>query len=875
MSLRPSRYRSSTSASTQPAISKATEVLQTLLDTISSSLSTTCSSGYPKFEPLLGQIRQVQQYLSATTPPSSVQDDFRHLRGFHRLFDVLRSFSGFYNLQKRSDGDKKSFFDLLNAVFSVLASAFRGHPGNRRYFRTRVEGGGWEALEQIIASIGLGGSDSDLWTSCQLFGKLFSLALNDAALDQLCCSAVLDDTTPWVLIAPNESGTSEDSTRSEDHEIARLGAQMASIETAIKKTITPKSILHNPEVVRTIADFWESLPRDKKSPENTASLLVLKILAAIIDTSNINLCLIHETGVLSRFLNLAFDEASPLNDAERETVLILCRSLMPFGVNRLVDAQELILNPSLSSSDFCLEVMHKYSGPPFIQFDLSQHGHSSIELPSIGRPFPPQSSAGYTFAAWVRIDQFDPRSHTTIFGAFDSTQTCFVLAYLEKDTHNFILQTSVTSQRPSVRFRTFTFKERRWYHVTVVHRRPKTMTPSKASLYVNGEFVEQIRASYPASPPMSSGSTESFASFTSSSNKSMPVQAFLGTPKELSSHIGAGLIFSKWSLGTAHLFDDVLSDDFLSVPSRLGVHYQGNFQDCLGGFQTYTASAALGLRNDLVSTGKEDSDIMKVIRDKASNVVPEHKILLSVLPSSVFREKEHFGESQLFRALSRGPAHTLVQMVLKNGTGIAINTALPSINDALLRSNGVAVLTGNPIVSTPQFFDDALWQLAGFTPLALKLIERASSVETLVRAVEMIFLCINSSWRNSEAMEKDGGYAILGILLKAKLGYGGPATDTVTEKLSLSDSERNKLCFQLLSLVLGFVGYKHRNPLDSVIVNPLAYRILLVDFDGWRKCGPIVQELYYRQFVDFAVMSKYHQYNNRRLLRMREFYFNV
>ncbi|KAI1099265.1 beach-domain-containing protein [Jackrogersella minutella] len=869
MSLRPGRYRSSTSASTPLATSKATEVLQTLLDSVSSNLSTSLTNGYPKFEPLLGQIRQIQQHLSATAPPSSVQDDFRHLRGFHRLFDLLRSFSGFYNLQKRDETDKRSFFDLLNAVFSVLAAAFRGHPGNRRYFRTRLEGGGWEALEQIIASIGLGGSDSDLWTSCQLFGKLFSLALNDAALDQLCCSAVLEDTNPWVLVAPTESGTGEDGTRSEDHEVARLGVQMASIEAAINKTVGPKSTLQNAEVVRTIVDFWESLPRDKNVPENTASLLVLKVLSSVIHVSNINLCLVHETGVLSRFLRFAFDENSSLNDAERETVLKLCRSLMPFGVNRLVDAQELLLNPSLDSSDFCLEVMHKDGGPPFIQFDLSQHGHSSIELPSIGRPFPPQSSAGYTFAAWVRVDKFDPRSHTTLFGAFDSTQTCFVLAYLEKDTHNFILQTSVTSQRPSVRFRTFTFKEGKWYHIVVVHRRPKTMSPSKASLYVNGEFVEQIRASYPASPPVSNGSTESFASFTSTSNKSMPVQAFLGTPRELSSHLGAGLINSKWSLGTAHLFDDVLSEDFLSVPSRLGAHYQGNFQDCLGGFQTYTASAALGLRNDLVSTGKEDSDIMKVIRDKASHVVPEHKILLSVLPSSIFREKENFGESQLFRALSRGPAHTLVQMVLKNGTGIAINTALPSINDALLRSNGVAVLTGNPIVAMPQFFDDALWQLAGFTPLALKLIERASSAETLVRAVEMLFICINSSWRNSEAMEKDGGYAILGILLKAKLGFGGSVGETVTEKLTISELEREKLCFQLLSLVLGFVGYKHRDPLDSVIINPLAYRILLVDFDGWRKCGHIVQELYYKQFVDFAVMSKYHQYNNRRLLRMR------
>ncbi|KAI0837982.1 beach-domain-containing protein [Hypoxylon sp. FL0890] len=869
MSLRPGRYRSSTSASTPLATSKATEVLQSLLDAVSSTLSTSLSEGYPKFDPLLAQIQRIEQHLSATAPPSSVQDDFRHLRGFHRMFDVLRSFSGFYNLQKREEGDKRSFFDLLNAVFSVLAAAFRGHPGNRRYFRTRVEGGGWEALEQIIASIGLGGSDSDLWTSCHLFGKLFALALNDASLDQLCCSAVLEDTAPWVLVGATEPGTGEDGTKSEDHEVARLGVQMALIEAAIKKTVGPKSALQNPEVIRTIVDFWESLPRDKNAPENTASLLVLKVLSSVIDVSNINLCLVHETGVLSRFLKFSFDENPPLNDAERDTVLTLCRSLMPFGVNRLVDAQELLLNPSLDSSDFCLEAMNKYSGPPFIQFDLSQYGHSSIELPSIGRPFPPQSSAGYTFAAWVRVDEFDPRSHTTIFGAFDSTQTCFVLAYLERDTHNFILQTSVTSQRPSVRFRTFTFKEGIWYHIAVVHRRPKTMTPSRACLYVNGEFVEQIRASYPASPPLSNGSTESFASFTSSSHKTMPVQAFLGTPRELSSHIGAGLIHSKWSLGTAHLFDDVLSDDFLSVPSRLGAHYQGNFQDCLGGFQTYSASAALGLRNDLVSTGKDDSDIMKVIRDKASLVVPEQKILLSVLPSSIFREKEHFGESQLFRALSRGPAHTLVQMVLKNGTGIAINTALPSINDALLRSNGVAVLTGNPIVAVPQFFDDALWQLAGFTPLALKLIERASSAETLVRAVEMVFLCINSSWRNSEAMEKDGGYAILAILLKAKLGFGGPWSETLTEKLTLPNLEKDKLCLQLLSLVLGFVGYKHRDPLDSVIINPLAYRILLVDFDGWRRCGALVQELYYKQFVSFAVMSKYHQYNNRRLHRMR------
>ncbi|KAI1178927.1 beige/BEACH domain-containing protein [Nemania sp. FL0916] len=874
-----SRYRSSTSASNALPTSKATEVLQQLLDHISTSTSVSVSAsadaddGFPDPRRLVDQVRLVVQHLSAVTPPSAVQDDFRHLHGFQRLFEVLRSFSGFYNPQKRSRAEQEAFFALLDALLGTLAAAFREHPGNRRYFRTRVEGGGWEALEQIIASIGLGGADSDLWTSCQLFGKLFSFAMNNAALDRICCEAAKAASLPSRPASPSEeailvnSEHTNGTTISNDW-VAVSGAD-ANKTTDINKTITSTSSLQNPEVIRTAVGFWESISRDRDAVENVVSLLVLRILSAIVSASSVNLYRVHETGVLSRFLILAFDESSSVNDAEREIILSLCRSLMVLGMNKLTDAQNLLLNPSAAASDFCLDMTNRYGSAPFIQFDLSLHGHSSIELPSLGRQFPPQSSSGYTFTAWVKVDKFDPASHTTIFGVFDSSQTCFLLAYLEKDTRNFILQTSVTSQRPSVRFRGLSFRENRWYHIAVVHRRPKTMTASKASLYVNGEFVEQMRASYPALPPPSNASTESFASFTSNSHKNLPIQAFLGTPRELSTHSGGGLVQSKWSLASAHLFDDVLSDDFLAVPSRLGVHYQGNFQDCLGGFQTYAASAALGLRNELVTTNKEDSDIMKAIRDRASHLIPEQHILYSLMPWSIFREEERFGESQLFRSLSRGPAHTLVQMVLKNGTGIAINTAMPSINDALLRSNGVAILAGDPIVVIPQFFDDALWRLAGFAPLALKLIDRASSADALVRAVDMVFRCINSSWRNSEAMERDGGYAILGILLKTKLGFAGPSNSVVTEKLILPGSERDKLSLQLLNLVLGFVGYNHRDPLESVIINPLAFRLLVIDFDGWRKSSPVVQELYYRQFVTFAVKSKYHQHNQRRLIRMR------
>ncbi|KAK1758660.1 beige protein 1 [Echria macrotheca] len=860
LAIRSRRYRSSTSASAHQT-SKASEVLQSIFDRLTTATrAASTTGGYPPIDDLLEYTRQVHQHVAAAHPPSPQQDDFRRLNGFQCLLDVLRSFSGFYNPQKLTEAEKSGIFDLIHVVLAVISATFRGHPGNRRYFQDRVEGGGWEALEQIIASIGVGGTDADLWTNCQLFGKLLSFALDDQRLDSLCRSVVSTPERPADQTAEDETVANTDDTNTFD---------IRTVEKKVHEIIGPTTTLQNAEIIRTVVGFWESIPRSKGIPANPVSMIVLTTLCAV-SSSFSNLAALHGTGVLSRFLRLLFSSDCVLADSEKEKVLPLCGSLMHLGIDQLADAQFLLSRQDSATSDFCLSMVEKYSGPPFVQFDLSLHGHASVELPSLGRSFPPHSAPGYTFTAWIYIDRFDPNSHTTLFGVFDSTQTCFLLAYLEKDTKNFILQTSVTSSRPSVRFKSVVFRESRWYHIALVHRKPKTMTASKASLYVNGEFAEQIRAAYPQPPPLSNGSTESFASFTSSSNKTNPVQAFLGTPRDLSTRVGPGLVLSKWSLASAHLFEDVLSDDLLAVYYRLGPRYQGNFQDCLGGFQTYEASAALGLRNEVLHADKdENSDIMKAIRDRAGLILPERKILLSTLPRTVFRTDGRFMDSLLFRSLSKDSANSLLHSTTKNGTAVSINAALPCINDALVRPNGVALLTGGPVLVTPYHFDDNLWRLGGFTPVVLKLVERSSTSEELVRSVEMMLHCINTSWRNSEAMESHNGYAILSMLLRAKLGYSMAASDNPAWRLSLTGDERDRLSFQLLSLVLSFVGYNHADPIDSFIVNPLAYRILLIDPDTWRKSAPLTQELYYKQFMTFAVKSKHHQFNSRRLLRMR------
>uniref|UniRef100_A0A8H7NJE3 Alfy-like armadillo-like repeat domain-containing protein n=1 Tax=Bionectria ochroleuca TaxID=29856 RepID=A0A8H7NJE3_BIOOC len=188
MSALPRRYRSSTSASNStPTKSKSLEVLTALLDGVDPAAGPRCEDGYPDASKLVKGLRQIAQHVGVASN-SSHQDDFRHARGFERILDVLRAFSGFYDPKKRSDVDMLLLFTLLGECLTVLSAALRDHAGNRRFFRFKVEGGGWESLEQTIASIGLGGAEPDPWISCHVFGKLLAFALDDEGPDLLCTS---------------------------------------------------------------------------------------------------------------------------------------------------------------------------------------------------------------------------------------------------------------------------------------------------------------------------------------------------------------------------------------------------------------------------------------------------------------------------------------------------------------------------------------------------------------------------------------------------------------------------------------------------------------------------------------------------------------
>lgn len=876
------RHSSAAASVTPRANSPTLKELYTLIDSLIAALpQSSTSSTADTIQTQCDCLRRIRQLLIDSPDFRQLKDAFRQAKGFTALVDTLRSVSGFYNPSTLSKDDQTEFFELLKAVLAVLSEALSDHPGNRRFFLKKVEGDGWKALEQALISTGVGGGlqDNGAFDDAgqeQLFGCLVAFALAEENMTRifrdirtLQTGTTNGDQKP----APNETTPAH----SGDAVKAAAQPQDPTIDILHKHLggfFSGNEVLQNPEILPVIINMWLMLFQEgttgSRAPLlSTSALLVLESIIAI---SAHNKLAAHGTGILRTVLPFMFEatQGSP----ERFLLHRLTEDLIAYGINDLEDARYLyrLAAGSEDAAEFLLSAIKASRQSPFIQLDMSLHGYTSIELRDLARTFPPTSpNGGYTISAWLRVDKYDDDFHTTIFGAYDATQTCFVLLYLEKGSHYLILQTSTTSSRPSVRFKSAAFKEGVWYHIAIVHRRPKVAGLSRAHLFINGEFAEQVKCNFPSNPPSFSSSTESFSAF-SSNQRNSPIEAFLGTPHAISPRLGRNVVATKLSIAAFHLFQEALSDELVAVYHKLGPRYNGNFQDCLGSFLTYHASADLNLYNELLHPAKEErSEILSAMRYKAGVILPESRILLSISPSAVMDDddRNHIDESQLVKSLSKAAAKNLRYYTRTAGHRIAINAAVPSINDALCQVNGVAVLAGDPVVVVPQSLDDASWRVGGNAAIGLKLVELASTRSALMTAVQIMFESVHDNWRNSEAMERENGFAVLAALLRDKLGlgavFGRPTTGLI------GDPDHESLSYELLQLILGFVGYEENRPQESKIINPLAYRALLIDFDVWRKCSADTQKLYYRQFMCFAKDSKYHVFNSKRLTRMRKF----
>lgn len=837
MSLNPHRDRAVSSTST--AATPDDEITSLVNELTTLNLSTW--QAYKEDLTKAGLLQQLRFKLKEDDAPTSPQDVFRKAQGFQV---VTRTIHNLVELWDRSPipSETKDMIQTLAQFLYVLEAALVHHAGNHRYFRTRVEGGGWNAMYQSLSKLlaRVLKDKVDILVLEQFYGVLFATAAGDEALSS---------------IYTNTGKACPPPGRSWDLRSAAL------IETHVEKYLNNVADIAVPDMLLIIIKTWiECIQMTGKSIQ-TLNLALPTTLKALLSISRQNIVEAHTAGLLSAVVPLLFEGPQTLVEKSlyRELALLLFQQ----GVTNLDDAHFFFSKAatSLAAASFLLEAIRVSRQPASIQFDLSRYGSSSIELPTLRKAFPPTHSDGYTLMLWARFDNFDTGAHTTLFGACDKTQTCFVLAYLEKDTRNLILQTAIKGSRPSVRFKSIEFEIDRWYHICIVHKKPRTTSSSKASLFVDGLFVEQVKANFPMTAPTDRSGTPK-------------IQAFLGTPQDLAPNT-EGTCVSLWSLASAVLFDTTLNEDLLAVIYHLGPTYHGNMQDCLGSFQTYAASAALNFRNESLNAGNEaSSHISMSTRQKASTVLPEDAILLNVSPAAVLDndDRNTIDESQLIRSLSKGAAKNLFSYTRTAANAVVINGAVPAINDALVQANGVAILIGEPVVTVPQSLDDVSWRLGGCAPIGLSLVSNARTTEEVAIAVDILLETISSSWRNSEVMERNSGYGILSSLIRDKLmAAPNSASDPSKGTLAIATPslDRSGLALKLLKSVVAFLGYDFRDPSRSMINNPLAYKILLVDNSIWRIHHFETQELYFKQFVVFAKESVHGKFNLKRFGRMR------
>ncbi|KAG9303640.1 hypothetical protein G9A89_018537 [Geosiphon pyriformis] len=773
-----------------------------------------------------------------------MKDVFRETGGFVCLVSLLVSLEDIYQYQstesaKNGSSDnikngepetkidnediptKQQKIDILKGIFFVFSDAMSNHDFNRRFFVNSI---GFKSVEDAIRLTDI---LEPTGSAEHLFGILFGFVLEDESL----CDIFV-----------------EKGVISENLNLKADKTHLAKINKAFGK-ITDE--IRNADVIPTILRLQTYVRYNK-----TLNANIYEALVSLAFANRRNQVMMNQSGVveiLLRRLFSTFDLPTENNHeleiepekSERRILTRLAQRLIEMGVstteirylfeqfeNNNQFIEEIFVDADgtpMSVMDMVFFGVQRSRWPRFVQFDMSPHGFSCLEMSRLtDRQFPP-TSTGYTFLAWLDIESFDPHINLTLLGLSDDEQRCYLHVYIEAHTHKLVVN---TSPKQGARFDSHEFRTGCWYHIALVHNRPRLGTTSSMSLYVDGRFVEISKCQYLGQPaPLK------------------PIRTFLGTPSDVARQLGKGKSTLAWDLGPCYLFEDDIDGDIISVFYHLGPRYSSNFQDSLGQFQTYQTSTLLNMKLDAMSRKRKDTNIeldhlamVNAIRGNNSQTLPEEKIIFAFSASNVLVSGQN--ASVLGSGLSEGTIQALA--IGSANKKVILNAAVPKVERALRVSHGLAYLKGDPVIAIPYGMDDSIWKIGG-SAVVLRLIEKAETVKDLYKAVCTLIELIRFSWRNSEDMERIHGYEILAFLLKQKHGL---------------------LSLELLNLLLVFVGFNPISPTDSVIVNPLAYRFLILDFELWRRAGETVQRAHLQQFTAFIHLSLHHHFNAKRLSKM-------
>ncbi|KAI1299170.1 hypothetical protein EDD11_006490 [Mortierella claussenii] len=688
---------------------------------------------------------------------------------------------------------KADMLELFTKVFSVLSESMREHPGNSSYFEEHI---GFGSLADALQLTGVFGPDGD---AASMLGILFAFATqNEYVLH--------------IFDNPEEIEQSP--------------------EMVAKWLNSPQICIQNPHVVLGIWRICMGL-RDQES----LAFCGMMSLFALSCANRRNQVLMGQTALLDELLKALFDNpslaienggnGSTFDDGNvmRDIMSRLAKRLIEMGMSsvgfrylmeKFSATKEISFGECSGLLDMLLHGVTHSRWPSFVQFD----GYSRLDLRSLGsHNFPPTS--GYTFLGWLCIESFDEELAIQVLEISDEDRRCYLSIQIEPETHKLVVS---VSHHHSVSFN-FAFEIGRWYHLALVHAKPKLTIPGGSlSVYIDGILGDKIKCGYLSSP-------------------SGEVKAYLGRhqkPKMTAKREGSTL---SWNLGPCYLVDEPLDVQIMDVLYNLSPRYHGNFQDSLGKFQTYETSTALNInleaarrRSSSNSRNHEEQvALMNAIRGTIGNSIPEDKLVFAFSGGNLLDS----ADTRTVGAMAG--IHQRDQFCK-----ILFNSAIPRIHRGINPLSAIGILVGNPLVAAPRGLDDSIWKVGGCV-VALRIVESAKDTATLEKAVLLLDQLIRCSWRNSEDMERIFGYEILGYILKQKKAL---------------------FSIEMMNTLLSVVGMDLEYPDDSVITNSFAFRHLMLDMDIWKKTDTDIQLLHLEQFKIFLQHSHKSPLNVKRLSTM-------
>ncbi|EGC32207.1 hypothetical protein DICPUDRAFT_155867 [Dictyostelium purpureum] len=495
--------------------------------------------------------------------------------------------------------------------------------------------------------------------------------------------------------------------------------------------------------------------------------------------------------------------------------------------------------------------------PPYFEFNLSKVPFGYIRTPIPDRAWPPTN--GYTIMFWLYIEKFGTgvpgQQPIDLVHIYSEDKKSSLYIYLK---NGFINVNIINSSKYVIEIPAFKFEESKWYHIGIVHAR-RLLGGTDFKLFVDG-FLKYTatKAQYPAQ--ISSGSQLLCDVGVANQNRFEVDQI--------------------WRIGPFYVLDESLGSKHINTIYFLGPNYASNFKGRFSPYQTYEIinSANLTAIKDLdygdalgplnlakISMQIDENRIMVGLCASNKHVRTNNssKVIYNEIYNNIINDLSQPGTPNLYNSSISGLVGNSHQ--LSNASQMMLKKELEGrteiINQADLTTKQRAILSGSVEAFRRNKVADSIKKIGGM-PIALLLLEKANTPETLYDSLGLLVGLVQYHPTNTHEMSQINGYELLSWVLKKKAEMG------------LFNDQIVELLFDLIGMN-GNTLHSARNPQEGTVANWNACKYVMMNWEIWKLCSSELEKYVingYNGLIANNIQKRFNIDNLRKLNIIQEIF---